>query len=98
MIVGSDSYRWYNIVYGNGYYICSGDNGLITKSTDGSNWSNTITIPEANDVTLHSSCYGNGKYVILGWYSNSGVPWTLIYYSTDSINWTRVRLEHITGI
>lgn len=93
MIVGSDSYGWYNIVYGNGYYICSGDNGLITKSTDGSNWSNTITIPEAKDVILHSSCYGNGKYVILGWYSNFGVPWTLIYYSTDSINWTRVRLE-----
>ncbi|HVV00439.1 MAG TPA: hypothetical protein VHH88_03695, partial [Verrucomicrobiae bacterium] len=70
-----------NIEFLNGQFVAVEGNQL-SFSSDGSVWTNTITISNLNDsATLTSITFGHGRYVAGGAY---GPVWT----SLDGVNWT----------
>jgi hypothetical protein len=77
-------YTW-AAIYANGMFWAVGDEGAISNSPDGKNW--TIRSNFTQDYeTLTDICFGNGKYVAVGYYglllaSDDGRVWT-------SIDWT----------
>ena len=87
-------YRIYSICYGNGKFVAvggspdtiiqgtsTGAGGKMAYSTDGVNW--TEVDSPFGSSSIHSTYYGNGKFVAGG---NGGK----IAYSTDGITWTAV--------
>lgn len=72
---------WYAISYGNGVYVAIGSdtqNGYITRSTDGTNWTSPLKIA---NTSLSAICFGYGKFLV----SKAG---GYVITSTDGINWT----------
>ena len=78
---------WNYIAYGNGKYVVAGEwdkytsyeNGCITTSTDGVNWTDLVDLGQYG---CDGIAYGNGKFVVPQAYK--------ISYSTDGINWTTI--------
>ena len=68
-------------------------------STDGIiNWNNEFIIVGDNNMatvgngTWYSVCYGDGKYVAVGFSSSYG---NNVAYSTDGVNWGTTKVENI---
>lgn len=74
-IVGNNS--WRSVTKGEGKYVSVGENGYITYSTDGENWS---TPKQVGTNNWNHVAYGNGKYMVVG---DGGY----ISSSTDGVNW-----------
>lgn len=77
-VVGTN--EWRSIAYGNGIYVAVGENGYVTTSTYGVNWTTpkvTTTVDGAR--TWHAIAYGNGKFVAISGYwvtsSTDGKTW-----------------------
>ena len=70
------SKTYYGVTYGNGRYVCVGDNGKSYYSTDGQTWTAMSGIAYRQiGVT-----YGDGRFVCVGIEGKS-------YYSTDGLTW-----------
>ena len=92
----------YTVYYGNGIYIAAGYGTTVYISTDGISWTQYIdkigkyiqmaATPGAdptyslNDFYIRSICYGNGKFVAVG-YSD------VACYSTDGITWSNSTID-----
>ena len=68
---------WTAITKGNGKYVTVGDNGYITSSTDGINWS---TPKQVGTNNWNAIVYGSGRYMVVG---DGGY----VTSSVDGINW-----------
>ena len=72
------------VTYGNGKFVAVGNDGNITTSTNGVNWTTPITVGSIfHDWT--NICYGNGKFVVVG---DRGYNDGYVTTSTDGENWT----------
>ena len=71
------SYSYHGVTYGDGKYVCVGDDGLSYYSTDGITWTTMtgLVVRQYQAVT-----YGNGRFVCVGYYGDSA-------YSTDGQTW-----------
>lgn len=67
-----------SVAYGNGKYVCVGDDGSSYYSIDGLTWQ-AMTGLEAK--VYRSVTYGDGRFVCVGVYGGS-------HYSTDGLTWT----------
>ena len=81
-----------SISYGNGKWIILHQNGDITTSTDGTNWTPTVNALGSPTTTWNDIAYGNGRFVAVGsdfgqldTEGQSGSPETR--YSFDGITW-----------
>lgn len=75
-VVGTN--EWRSIAYGNGIYVAVGENGYVTTSTDGMNW----TTPKQNGTSIWKSiAYGNGTFVAISSSYN-------VSSSSDGKTWT----------
>jgi hypothetical protein len=66
------------LTYGNGTFVCAGNNGVLATSNDAINWTPRTSGTSNN---INALTYGNGTFVYAG---NGGVLAT----SNDAINWT----------
>lgn len=71
----------YGICYGGGKYVGVGNNGIVTYSTDGVNWTTTTITGNS----LNRIYYSDGKFVAAG---NRGTVVT----STNGVDWTVTQL------
>ncbi|MEA3353938.1 MAG: LamG-like jellyroll fold domain-containing protein, partial [Campylobacterota bacterium] len=78
------------VAYGNGLYLAATLSGELISSTDTVTWDLVTTTP-ANFNNFASGgvimTYGNGKFILSGYQD-------YLYYSSDGINWTEVRVEN----
>lgn len=78
---------WNCLTYGNGLYIAFdyGTTRYIT-STDGINWTlRNISFHEINSTGI---AYGNGMFIVVGWYTDSNAQQIgCAYRSTSGTNW-----------
>lgn len=77
MIIGEK--KWYDITHNGSKYVVVGDGGLVSSSTDGTNWREPQKIGTA--YYYKSIAYGNGIFVMGGY---GGYVST----STDGITWS----------
>jgi hypothetical protein len=73
--------KWVGVVYGKTNFVAVGQNGQIISSTNGTNWSLTLTAASAFQRVAYIS--GKDLFVAVG---NSG----MMYTSNDGVNWTKV--------
>jgi hypothetical protein len=66
-----------SVIYTNGEFIAVGDTGVVCLSTNGTNWTESLT---ATTINLNSIIYGNGLFVAAG---ADGI----IETSTNGTNW-----------
>jgi hypothetical protein len=66
------------VTYGNGIFVAVGNDGTILNSSDGNDWTETVS---GTGWSLRGVTYANGVFVAVG---NSGV----ILSSPDGTNWT----------
>jgi len=86
-VVGTNN--WRAIAYGNGKYVAVGDNGYVTTSTDGVNW--TTPIQKQSGISNWSKIvYGNGKFFA---FTNYGYVTT----SVDGITWADPVKSNLSG-
>ncbi len=67
----------HGIVFTNGIFVAVGDSGVVSTSTDSTNWTESATATVNN---LNAIAYGNGLFVAVG---DGGA----VEYSADGINW-----------
>ncbi len=77
------AYR-YNIAYGNGLFIATGNNNNYVYSEDGLDWK-VGTFPEGTNPSCIT--YGNGRFVACDYKTSN-----LMVYSFDGINWDIITL------
>lgn len=71
------SQNLYGITFANGIFVAVGDSGVVSLSTDTTNWTQSTT---ATTSALNAITYGNNLFVSVG---NSGA----VESSTDGTNW-----------
>jgi len=90
--VTSSSNVFNGIAYGNGLWVCCGSNSnantSLLRSSDGSNWTATGTIPNFSSV-FYDIIYDGKKFITL--LSNGTTA--NIYTSQNGINWTVISLN-----
>ena len=69
---------YYSVAYGNGKYVCVGNDGSLYYSTDGKTWVSTSI--SGFSSYLWGVTYGNDRFVCVGYLGAS-------YYSTDGLTW-----------
>ena len=72
--------NWYSLAYGDGKFVILAENGYISTSTDGINWTSATQNSNLGNRSWTALAYGNGKFV-----ANST---RYISTSTDGINWS----------
>ena len=77
----------YDVVYYNNTFIIAGSNNLIQTSTNGTTWTNRLSVGNSsvNTNIFYKIAYGNGVYVAVGY----GFIEAWIATSADGINWVR---------
>ena len=76
---GLDTSKSYNgVTYGNGRYVCVGNDGLSYYSTDGLTWTAMTGLVVRNYLGV---TYGNNRFVCVGYYGDSA-------YSINGETWT----------
>ncbi|WP_284646280.1 cadherin-like beta sandwich domain-containing protein [Paenibacillus silviterrae] len=83
--LASETDSFNGVAYGNQRFVAVGWDGKIATSTDGTNWSLSVS-GSVND--LYGVTYGNGQFIAVG---KSGT----ILTSTDGITWTTVDSQTI---
>ena len=96
MVTSTDGVTWtlgtmpvispWAITFGNNGFVAVGASG-ITTSQDGVTWTTPIVIA---DREFFGVTYGNGLYVAVGEYTNDRYGRSIIYTSSDAVNWTAV--------
>ena len=66
------------VVYGNGMYVASGVQGVVT-STDGIHWLSSTAGVQSGGVHIYNLSYGNGIFLAAGYPQN--------YTSVDGVQW-----------
>ena len=74
----TDSLWQADITYGSGKFVLVGNKGLILYSTDGANWTKSIS---GITSSLRSVLFSNGRFITAG---DNGI----ILYSSDGVTWT----------
>ena len=79
--------------FGDWAVISDVNNNIVFKTLDIGNWT-TASLPSLHDSAIRSVCYGNGKFVAVGYdgkieYSSNGVTWTAVADSKFGTTWIR---------
>jgi hypothetical protein len=78
----------YKIRYLNSKLYATGANGKLLSSQNGTTWS-SVNVLNTNSY-LQDIFYKNNLYVLVGGADSNSSNYSLIFYSADAINWTKV--------
>jgi hypothetical protein len=77
-----------SIAYGGGKFVIGGldlsSQPSSTYSSDGINWADVSSIPDAGPGSLSAIAYGGGRFVLI----KTGMSTDTIFYSTNGTEWT----------
>ncbi|WP_217594982.1 choice-of-anchor Q domain-containing protein, partial [Cohnella sp. GbtcB17] len=88
------------VAYGGGVYIAVGNGGVVSRSTDGVNWSQVAPSPTPNSLTMVK--YLNGKFWAVGvsgtvMSSADGLTWNVGVYPDVSATNTIIDIDYKDG-
>ena len=80
----------HRVAFGEGIFLAVGQNVFAT-STDGVHWTTHTPTNSADDIYLTGAAFGNGKWVLSGYYFAPNTNGGLVLVSTNLSDWATVK-------